>query len=459
MSGSQSNPPFIERAYRVRLRLHRDQAYTLNRLFGASRHVWNWALEQRTRAYQDRDEKLNWIGLSRMLTQYRAAPGTEWLSTLPREPFNQVLRDQERAFANFFAKRAKYPRFRWRGAHDRVRYTLDQRRTQVDRTAGTVDLPGLGTIRFKNSYAEMPGRLRSVTLSRNGAGQYYAAFTADRVPAPAVIAHSVEAVGVDLGLSALATLSTGERIAAPKALAKKLVKLRRYQRAMSRKRDVQLRALGLDSNKPIPKGTRLPVSNRARYLRQRIGRLHTRIRDTRQNAIHQFTAKLAQIHGVICLEDLSVKGMARAMGRCAFRRSVADASLGEFRRQIEYKAGWHQRIVSAVDRFYPSSKTCSVCDCVNQDLQLSERRWTCSSCGVKHDRDLNAARNILTAGLRLLSATPRSGGCEARGVAKDNVAEFPPLRQSSTANREPVKRRRPAPSSHASRRERRNVGT
>lgn len=450
----------IERAYKVRMRLTAAQQHELHRLFGASRHVWNWALEQRTTAYRERDEKLNWVALSRLFTAYRVAAGTEWLSTLPREPFNQVLRDQEKAFTNFFAKRARYPRFRRRGTHDSVRFTLDQRRTQVNREAGSVQLPGLGTVRFKNTYEDMPGRLRSVTLSRDAAGRYFAAFTADRVPAPASIGPDAPSVGIDLGLAQLATLSTGEVIEAPKALAKKLAKLRRYQRKMSRQRDAAMRRVGLDPAKAVPKGTRLLVSSRARRTRERIGRVHATIRATRANALHQLTHRVIQRFGLVCIEDLSLKGMMRAMGRRSLRRSLSDAALGEFRRQLEYKAQWHDRHVMAVDRFYASSKTCSGCGEVNRNLKLSERRWSCSACGIEQDRDLNAARNIEVEGLKLwASATPRSGECEARGVAKDSAVEIHSARRSSTSNREPVKSHGSVASSPARRRERRCAGT
>ncbi|MGH8283415.1 MAG: RNA-guided endonuclease InsQ/TnpB family protein, partial [Gammaproteobacteria bacterium] len=246
MPSDKPAPDLIERAYKVRLRLTRSQQHTLHRLFGATRFVWNWALQSRTTAYRERAEQLNWIALSKQLTSLKTTPGTQWLAALPREPFNQVLRDQEKAFASFFAKRSKYPRCKRRGQQASVRFTLDQRRAQVERTDGTVLLPGLGSVRFKQTYGAMAGRLRSITLSRDAADRYFASFTADQVPAPVQSVPAQASVGIDLGLNPWATLSTGETIAAPKALAQKLKRLRRYQRCMSRKRDAALRAMGLD---------------------------------------------------------------------------------------------------------------------------------------------------------------------------------------------------------------------
>lgn len=453
----------------MRLKLTRAQIHTLHRLFGASRYVWNWALELRTTVYRERNEKLNWVALSAVFTQYRKAPGTEWLSSLPREPFNQVLRDQEKAFGNFFAKRAQYPRFRRRGQHDAVRFTLDQRREQVDRAAGTVSLPGFGTVRFKNTYGEMPGRLRSVTFSKDAAGRYHASFTADHVPAPARTAPLEAAVGIDMGLEHLVTLSAGEVVAAPKALAKHLHKLTRYQRRMARQRNAAMIKAGLDPTKPLPTGTRLLVSNRQRRTQRRIGRLHARVADIRMDTTHQLTAGLVRRFKVFAFENLNVKAMVRSMGRRAFRRAVADASLGELRRQLEYKAAWQGRTVIWVDRFYPSSKTCSRCGTVNGELTLSDRRWTCPGCGIEHDRDHNAAINIKREGLRLLAqqhATPGSGesaagvtpGPNARGEISVREWALACSTRPDSTNREPVKRRS-APSSRLRRQQRRRTGT
>jgi len=440
-------PTTISRAYRMRVYPTDSQAAVLGRLFGAARFVWNWSLATRTRAWREREERLNWIGLSREFTALRREPATSWLAELPREPFNQVLRDQERAFANFFGKRAKYPRFKRRGGHAGVRFTLDQRRTQVTQGTGrfaTVELPGLGAVKLRQTEA-LAGRLRSVTLSRDGGGRYFAAITADGMGAPVSVAAPLDAVGLDAGLRDLLVIAGDNhqlrRVAAPKALAAKLATLRRYQRRQSRQIDAQMRAQGLDPAKPCPKGICLSVSGRRRRQQQRIARLQGRIADVRSDALHQATTAVVREAGVIGIEDLNLKAMSRSMGRRGFRRSVADAALGEVRRQIEYKAQWQGRAVVVVDRFYPSSKTCSACGAVNRALQLHEKRWTCA-CGAAHDRDENAAKNIRAEALRVIAAsspaTPRSGGSDARGVvsAVATVQNNAPLQHRPTKNRE-----------------------
>jgi len=439
-------PTTISRAYRMRVYPTVAQSAVLSRLVGAARYVWNWALATRTAAWREREERVNWIALSRNFTELRRAPETAWLAELPREPFNQVLRDQERAFTNFFAKRAKYPRFKRRGGHAGVRFTFDQRRTQVQQGAGrfaTADLPGLGAVKLRQT-EPLSGRLRSVSLSRDGAGRYFASITADGIAAPAAIEATLDAVGLDAGLRDLLVIAADagalRRVPAPKPLAAKLAKLRRYQRRQSRQIAAQMQAQGLDPAKPCPKGVRLGVSGRRRRQQRRIARLHAGISDLRRDVLHQATAQIVREAQVIGLEDLSLKAMSRGMGRRGFRRSVADAALGEMRRQIEYKSAWQNRTVVAVDRFYPSSKTCSACGSINRELHLRDTRWSCA-CGAVHDRDENAAKNIRAEALRLIAAsspaTPRSGGSDARGVSSAVAA----VQNNASPQHRPTKNR------------------
>ena len=445
----------IERAYRMRVYPNRVQARTLAQLAGATRYVWNWALDRRSTAYRADGTKLDWIALSREFTALRGAPDTAWLDDLPREPFNQVLRDQERAFQNFFAKRAKYPRFRHRGVPHGIRFTLDQRREQVERGNEGIDgggarlarvsLPGLGTLKLRRTEV-LAGRLRSITLRRE-AGAWYASITADGVHAPACAPATRAVIGVDIGLKDLVVRSDGVRVPAPAALKSSLARLRRYQRHYVRQRDAAARRQCLNPAAPFPKGTRIEVSNRMRRTQRRVANLHARIGAVRREALHRATTDLVRSAQVIAIEDLAVKAMARGMGRRGFRRSVANAAPGELRRQVAYKAQWAGRTLSVVDRWYPSSKTCSDCGAVNKALTLNQRHWTCPACGAEHDRDDNAAVNIEREGLRLVeiatSNTPMSGEIDARGdlgaVVGAQVIALPQHRRS--LNREPIARR------------------
>jgi len=446
----------ISRAYRMRFCPTRSQAAMLARLYGATRFVWNWALARRSAAYKQDGAKLNWISLSRDFTALRHAPETAWLAELPREPFAQALRDQERAFSNFFAKRAKYPRFRRRGGHAAVRFTLDQRREQVERGASGdrwafADLPGLGRVKLRRTEI-LVGRLRSVTISRDGAGRYFASITADGVPARIAQSATVDAMGVDRGVRDLLVIHDGTkatRVPAAKALASKLHRLRRYQRRQTRQLREQMRAQGLDPTKPCPKGVRLVESIRRRRTRTHIARLHAGVADLRRDGLHRATTELVRSAQVIAIETLRVKAMARGMGRRAFRRSVADAAMGEVGRQLEYKAAWFGRVVVKVDALFPSSKTCSACGHVHRGLKL-EKHWVCPHCSAAHDRDVNAAINLRNEGLRILAglspATGERPGSEARGADACAAGGSPPAGQPTAAKREPVlkpRKRRP----------------
>lgn len=427
-------PATIERAYRVRLRPSRAQERMLRRLLGAKRFAWNWALGESNAAYRETGKRKALKDLSGAFTAMRRIEGTAWLAELPREPFNQVLRDLERAFSNAFAKRAEFPKFKRRGTVSAVRFTLDQRRKQVDRERGMVQIDGIGKVRFRVT-EPLIGRLRSVTVRLDSAGRWFAAFTADRIPVPATTTAAAPAIGIDLGLKDAVVLSNGGRVAAPKPLKAKLAKLRRYQRSYARQRDHQLRLMGLDPKAKIPKDTRIPVSHRGRKNAARIGRLHAQVADQRREFQHQLSRHVVDSAEIIALEDLNVAAMAQGFRR-GFRRSVADVGMGEIRRQIEYKAAWAGRTVIRVDRFFPSSKLCGACGHVHQGLKLKDRTWACPACGTHHDRDQNAASNILREGLRLHAdpSTPRSGGIEARGESSSAAAATPMRRTRRTAN-------------------------
>ena len=377
----------IERAYRVRLRLKPAQERALSRLLGAKRFVWNWALQRKDEAWRTAGISLSGVYLSRELTLLKKAPQTCWLSELSSVPLISLLRDFDQAWKNFFAGRAKRPRCKRYGSVMAARFTLDQRRTQVDRDAGTVQLDRIGKVRFRMT-EPLIGRLRSVTISRDSAGRWFAAFTADGVPLAPPVPAQHAALGVDLGLKDTAALSTGQIIRAPKYLAAKQAKLRRYQRSYCRQRDAALRRMGINPHKRIPKGTRIQVSGRMRRRQRQIGVLHARIANARCNHQHQLTTHVVNTANVIAIEDLNVKAMSRSMRR-SFRRSVSDAGLGEVRRQITYKTTWCGRHLSIVDRLYPSSQLCSTkgCDYRHRHLQLKERQWQCPQCHTKHQRD------------------------------------------------------------------------
>jgi len=270
------------------------------------------------------------------------------------------------AFKNFFAGRTKYPKFRKKGIHDRFSLTNDQFSVEDSR----IRIPNLGWVRMRESL-RFAGKIMSATISRV-ADRWFVSLTVDTEDPPKRKAENQGLVGVDLGVSALATLSTGEVVQGPKAHTALLGRLRRLSRSLSRKQ----------------KGS----SNR-RQAKAKLAQLHARIANIRQDALHKLTSDIARRFHTIGIEDLNVRGM---MANRHLARSIADMSFHEFRRQVEYKAERRGGRVVVADRWFPSSKTCSACGEKIETLPLSVRQWDCPACGAHHDRDVNAARNLAT---------------------------------------------------------------
>ena len=256
------------------------------------------------------------------------------------------------------------------------------------------------------------GKILSATLSRE-ADKWFVSITVDTEDAPERRTENQGAAGVDLGVSALATLSTGEKVVGPKPHKALLKRLKRHSRSLSRKHKAAKVNLGLAANAPIPKGVRLPLPENAKKVRAELSRLHARIANIRQDALHKLTSYLTRRFHTIAIEDLNVRGMLK---NPRLARAIADMSFFEFRRQLEYKAERRGGMVVIADRWFPSSKTCSDCGTIQDKMPLAVRQWTCPDCGTIHDRDVNAARNLLALGVAALSrSTASSAECEACG--------------------------------------------
>jgi putative transposase len=361
----------VTRSYRIRAYPNGAQRRLLDRWFGATRWLWNTALDIRSEAYRTCGLTVTGNELSRWLTRWKRTAGHEWLAEVPATVLTQCLRDQDRAFTNFFARRARYPRFKRRDGRGRLRF----QGIGAGWAAQILSLPKLGVLKLAEPLPEVE-RPDMVTLGREGTGDYYVSFCA-QVPSTAlpIVQRSV---GVDVGLTHLATLSTGEKIANPRRYQARLRYLRQQQRCLAR---------------------RQKSSRRREKQRLRVARAHARVRQERQYALHALTTRLVREFDVICVEDLNVK----ALGRGRQARAIQEVAFSELRRQLSYKSDWYGRVLVEVDRWYPSSKSCSQCQHVLDELRLDERQWKCPKCGTLHDRDVNAARNLLTEGLRQLA--------------------------------------------------------
>jgi putative transposase len=378
----------------------------LDSWFGAARWLWNRALEIRCEAYRERGLTFMGNDVSRWLTQWKRTPGHEWLAQVPATCLTQCLRDQDAAFRNFFARRARYPRFK-----KKKRSTSGSLRFQgvgAGWARGLVSLPKLGALKLAESLPEVE-RPDLTTLARDAAGRYYVSFCAQVESSLLPITHRV--VGLDLGLRNLVTLSTGEKIPNPKRYHARLRYLRQQQRCLAR---------------------RQKSSRRREKQRLRVARVHARARQERQAALHALTTRLVREFDLICIEDLNVKGLRRGI----YARAIHDVAFSEVRRQLAYKSDWYGKILVEVDRWYPSSKTCSACRHTLDELRLDERQWKCPKCGTLHDRDVNAARNLLAEGLRQLAGRDdRDLRVDAGDACPEEILEQVPAEETRSGQR------------------------
>jgi putative transposase len=300
------------------------------------------------------------------------------------------------AFMNFFAGRAKYPRFHKEGVHDRFTLTNDQFAVDGSR----IRVPHLGWVRMREAL-RFPGTIMSATVSRV-ADCWFVSIAVDTQDAPPQPAENQGVVGVDLGMSALATLSTGEQVAGTKLHTVLRHRLKRRSRAWSRKQT----------------GSRNRQKTKAR-----LARLHVRIANIRRETLHKLTTDLTRRFHTIGVEDLHVRGM---MSNRRLARAIADMGFHEFRRQLDYKAQRRGGQIVVADRWFPSSKTCSGCGVLREALPLSVRQWTGARCGAHHDREVNAAKNLER---YAVSSTVSACGGEGTGLGRKRKVKPSPLKQ------------------------------
>ncbi|MGW0764339.1 RNA-guided endonuclease InsQ/TnpB family protein [Streptomyces sp. NPDC002676] len=365
-------PTRVKRAFKYRFYPTDAQAAELSRTFGCVRKVYNMALAARTEAWA-RQERINYNATSAMLTAWKKTEELAFLGEVSSVPLQQCLRHLQGAFVAFWEKRAKYPRFKSRKRSRRsAEYTTSGFRFRDGRlTLAKMSEP----LDIVWSRPLPKGAVPStVTVSQDSAGRWFVSLLCEDpsvMPLPATDA----AIGVDVGLHHLLTLSTGEKIANPRHERRDRARLAKAQRELARK----------------AKGD---GTNRAR-ARRRVAKIHARITDRRRDGLHKLTTRLVRENQTIVIEDLTVRNMVRNR---SLARAISDAAWSEFRSMLEYKAAWYGREVIAVDRFFPSSRLCSHCGTMQEKMPLNVRAWTCD-CGTTHDRDVNAARNLKAAGL------------------------------------------------------------
>ena len=382
-------------AYRYELKANNKQRGLLLKHCGVARFAWNWALARRIELYKTHEGKER---VTTAITQHKELNSLKrleypWMYEVSKCAPQEALRDLDRAYANFYRGCKNHenigkPKFKKKGINDSFRLT-----GAVTLGEKLIQLPRIGKIRAKESTAKFSGRILSATVSRE-ADRWFCSLC---VEAEKLESQSIQGdvVGIDLGLNSFAVISDGKEykhIEAPKPLKKRLKKLQRLSRQQSRKQK---------------------KSQNRKKANLALARYYRKIRNIRKDFLSKLTTKLAKTKPAIIIEDLAVKNMIRNRH---LARSIADVGWGEFRRMLKYKTLWYGSRLVVIGRFEPTSKTCSDCGAINKELTLSDRTWVCMSCGVVHDRDENAAKNIRSLGIKQLD-TESYSGINACGVS------------------------------------------
>ncbi len=361
----------MEKAYRYRFYPTAEQESFLRRTIGCVRLVFNKALAARGEAWYQRQERVDYVQTSAMLTQWKKLEDLQFLNEVSCVPLQQGLRHLQTAFSNFFAGRARYPNFKKKrsgGSAEFTKSAFKWKNGQVYLAKCSEPLP----IRWSR---QLPSGCEptTITVRLEPSGRWFVSLRVNDL-ADITMQPNNNAVGLDLGITSLVTLSTGEKIANPKAFNKHYHKLRQVQKSLSRKQ----------------KGS----CNRDK-ARLKVARIQAQISDSRKDHLHKLTTRLVRENQTIAVEDLAVKNMTK---NPKLARAISDAAWGELVRQLEYKTKWYGRDLVKIDRWFPSSKRCGNCGYVVEKLPLNIREWDCPNCGAHHDRDINAAKNILAVG-------------------------------------------------------------
>ena len=391
----------------IELQPNRRQATLFAKAVGIARFAYNWALAQWQAKYKAGGTP-SAFALSKQLNEIKAQEFA-WMLEVPKRVPQQAILNLGNAFKRFFKGESKYPRFKKKGVRDRCRFDNGPPKkgeNAVKVKDRKIKLPRIGWVRMRET-VRFQGQIKSAIVSRQ-ADRWFVSLAID-TEAFVKVRKSHGTVGVDLGIKTLAMLSNGEAWQGPRPLKRLLKKLARLQRDLSRKK----------------KG-----SNNREKAKLKVAKLHARIANIRRDSLHKLTTSLVQRFSLIGIEDLNVRGM---MANHRLARSIADMGFYEFRRQLEYKATWYASQVVAIGRFEPSSKKCSHCGAVKQELSLSVRTYKCNECGIELDRDLNAARNIEN--LAVSSTVPACGEEGAGLVGSDQVK---PASVKQEENSEPM---------------------
>ena len=380
-------------AFKYELMPSGEQQRQMRRFAGSCRFVFNKALAMQKERYEQGEKKLGYAALCKELTEWRNGAETHWLSDAPIHPLQQTLKDLERAYSNFFAKRADFPRFKKKGQSDNFRYP-DPKQIKLDQGNGRVFLPKLGWLRYRNS-RDVLGAVKNITVSQSS-GKWFVSICTSREVAQPI--PQGDAVGIDMGVARFATLSDGTFVAPLSSFRRHEDRLRRAQQSLSRK---------------------VKFSRNWSKAKARVQRIHTRIGNARRDFLHKTSTTISQNHAMVCIEDLAVRNMSRSAAgtvekpgrnvraKSGLNKSILDQGWFEFRRQIDYKVAWRGGWLVAVPPQY-TSRTCPCCGHVSAENRKTQAQFLCVACGYANNADVVGAINILRAG-HARCACPVSG--------------------------------------------------
>ncbi|MBE1533463.1 RNA-guided endonuclease InsQ/TnpB family protein [Actinomadura algeriensis] len=362
----------VKRAFKYRFYPTHEQTAELARTFGCVRLVYNRALEERTRSWYTEQRRMSYVDTSAALTAWKKTDELAFLNEVSSVPLQQALRHLQAAFAAFFDKRAKYPRFK---AKKKSRASAEYTRSAFRFRDGNLTLAKMGGPLDVRWTRPLPAGAEpsTVTVSRDAAGRWFVSILCE--DGITRLDPSDKAVGVDAGLTSLVTLSTGEKITNPRHERRDRERLTRAQKDLARKE----------------KGS----ANQEKAKRKVAG-VHARIADRRRDFLHKLSTRLVHENQVVVIENLNVRNMVK---NHPLARAISDAGWRDLRAMLEYKADWYGRELVVIDRWFPSTRTCSECGTIAGKMPLGVREWECDGCGARHDRDVNAAKNVLAAGL------------------------------------------------------------
>ncbi|VWC69624.1 DNA-cytosine methyltransferase [Burkholderia lata] len=374
-------------AFKFELMPNGEQQRDMRRFAGSCRFVYNKALALQKENYEAGGKFIGYVAMAKHLTEWRNGGETPWLKDAPVHPLQQALKDMERAYKNFFAQRAAFPKFKKCGQRDSFRYP-DPKQFRLDQPNGRIFLPKLGWMRLRLS-RPVPGELRNATVSFN-AGKWCVSIQTEReVEQP--VPHATSVIGIDVGIARFATMSDGTFVAPLNSFKKHEARLRRCQRAMSRK---------------------VKFSNNWIKAKARVQRIHARIGNARRDYLHKATTTISKNHAMVCIEDLQVRNMSRSAAgstdapgknvraKSGLNKAILDQGWFEFRRQLEYKLAWNGGWLVAVPPAN-TSRTCPACGYVSADNRTTQEKFACVECSYEENADVVGALNILARGHRV----------------------------------------------------------